>query len=105
MSISFPPPMPGHSLSTTVFSAIVSGQVSAVSSFLQTHSMPLNIQISFGYSRFLDNHVYNFLQKSPVNRITTSLAYKPLAKFDYVSFSSNIAPLYKGKYITPSMHF
>ena len=69
------------------------------------HSMPLNIQISFGYSRFLDNHVYNFLQSSSVNRITTSLAYKPLAKFDYVSFSSNIAPLYKGKYIKPSMHF
>ena len=63
--------------------------------------MPLNIQISFGYSHFLDSHVHNFLQSSQVNRLTTSLAYKPLAKFDYVPFSSNIAPLYKGKYNSP----
>ena len=62
-------------------------------------SMPLNIQVSFGYSRYLDSHVNNFLQSSPVNKLTTSLAYKALAKFDYVPFSSNIAPLYKGKYI------
>ena len=61
-------------------------------------SMPLNIQISFGYSHYLDSHVYKLLQSSPVNRLTTSLAYKPLAKFDFVPFSSNIAPVYKGKY-------
>ena len=46
--------------------------------------MPLNIQISFGYSRFLDCHINNYLQKSAVNKITTSLAYKELARFDYV---------------------
>ena len=63
------------------------------------HAMPLNVQISFGYSHFLDSHVYNFLQSTPVNRFTTSLAYKPLSRFDYVPFSSNIAPLYKGNII------
>jgi hypothetical protein len=62
------------------------------------HEMPLNIQISFGYSHFLDSHVYNFLQSTSVNSFTTSLAYKPLSKFDYVPFSSNIAPLYKGNF-------
>ena len=61
-------------------------------------NMPLNIQISFGYSRFLDCHINNYLQKSAVNKITTSLAYKQLARFDYVPFSSNISPTYKGEY-------
>ena len=60
-------------------------------------AMPLNIQISFGYSRFLDCHINNYLQKSTVNKVTTSLAFKQLARFDYVPFSSNISPSYKGK--------
>ena len=62
-------------------------------------AMPLNIQISFGYSHFLDSHVYNFLQPSPTYKLTTTLAYKPLSRFDYVPFNSNIAPCYKGKQI------
>ena len=61
------------------------------------NSMPLNIQISFGYSHFLDSHVYNILQEDQVSQFTTSLSYKPLSKFDYVPFNSNIAPEYKGK--------
>ena len=60
-------------------------------------TMPLNVQISYGYSHFLDSHVYNFLQKDQANSFTTSLSYKPLTKFDYVPFSSNVAPEYKGK--------
>ena len=60
-------------------------------------AMPLNIQISFGYSHFLDCHIFNFLQDSVEVGLTTSLAYKQLAKFDYVPFNSNIAPQYKGK--------
>ena len=60
-------------------------------------AMPLNVQISFGYSHFLDSHVYNLLQPSHVNHLTTTLAYKPLSKFEYVPFNSNIAPCYKGK--------
>merc|ERR1719450_1936577 len=67
-------------------------------------NMPLNIQISFGYSRFLDCHINNYLQKSAVNKITTSLAYKQLAKFDYVPFSSNISPTYKGCVVPSFLH-
>ena len=55
-------------------------------------AMPLNVQISFGYSHFLDSHVYNLLQPSQVNHLTTTLAYKPLSNFEYVPFNSNIAP-------------
>ena len=62
------------------------------------HAMPLNIQISFGYSHYLDSHVYNFLQKQTPNRFTTSLSYKPLSRFDYVPFNSNVAHQYKGNY-------
>ena len=60
-------------------------------------TMPLNVQISYGYSHFLDSHVNNFLGKEQSNGFTTSLSYKPLTKFDYVPFSSNVAPEYKGK--------
>ena len=59
-------------------------------------AMPLNIQISFGYSRFLDSHVLNLLQEGPDNKLTTTMAYKPLARFNYVPFNSNISPQYKG---------
>ena len=61
-------------------------------------AMPLNVQISFGYSHFLDSHVFNFLQSTQNNSFTTSLAYKPLSNFQYVPFNSNIAPRYKGKF-------
>ena len=50
------------------------------------NSMPLNVQISFGYSHFLDNHIYKLLQSSAVNRLTTSLAYKPLANYENYMF-------------------
>ena len=52
------------------------------------NSMPLNVQISVGY---------NILQENQVNKCTTSLSYKPLSKFDYVLFNSNIDSEYKGK--------
>ena len=83
-------------------STVVNGEFSLVTSLiskmseLYPNSMPLNIQISFGYSHFLDSHVFNFLQPKSDNRFTTSLAYKPLSRFDYVPFDSNIAPHYKG---------
>ena len=67
-------------------------------------SMPLNVQISFGYSHFLDSHVYNFLQSPTTNSFTTSLSYKPLSNFQYVPFNSNIAPHYKGKIINNKLY-
>ena len=86
-------------------SLALDGNVSSIKDLLNKmahfypHAMPLNVQVSFGYSLYLDSHVYNFLQSTQVNKFTTSLAYKPLSRFDYVPFSSNIAPLYKGKEI------
>ena len=84
-------------------STAVDGDFNAVRSLLDKlaqfypNAMPLNVQISFGYSHFLDSHVFNFLQEELAIGFTTSLSYKPLSKFDYVPFNSNIAPEYKGK--------
>ena len=69
------------------------------------HAMPLNIQISFGYSHFLDSHIFNFLQKQETNSFTTSLSYKPLSKFDYVPFNSNVGHSYKGNTILVIVFF
>ena len=84
-------------------STAVQGKFTSVISVVQKmaeiypSTMPLNIQISFGYSHFLDSHVNNMLQAGSVTSLTTSLAYKPLSKFEYVPYCSNIAPRYKGK--------
>ena len=59
-------------------------------------TMPLNIQISFGYSRFLDQHLLKFLCPGSSFKLTTSLAYKALSLFEYVPYNSNISPRYKG---------
>ena len=67
---------------------------------LGTHyprSMPLNIQISFGYSQFLDVHITNVYPKEEIGKFSTSLAYKPLAQFDFTTYDSNVSPTYKGK--------
>ena len=68
-------------------------------------SMPLNIQISFGYSRFLDLCIIQLFQdnsKSPV--FHTFLCFKDLTQFDYVPFTSNVAPLYKGCIVPSFVH-
>ena len=40
-------------------------------------TMPLNIQLSFCYSRFLDVHIYNvFTPKNPKYSLYTTLAWK-----------------------------
>ena len=83
-------------------SVTVNGDFSIVRSLLAKmaeiypKTMPLNVQLSFGYSHFLDSHIFNFLKDSTEFSFTTSLAYKPLSKFEYVPFNSNIAPHYKG---------
>ena len=85
-------------------SVAVKGNIQVVKTLVQKmasvypSSMPLNIQVSFGYSHFLDSHVFNMCQPGLENRLTTSLAYKPLSRFEYVPYGSNIAPTYKGKF-------
>ena len=49
-------------------------------------SMPLNIQISFGYSRFLDLSLIKLFQLESNSRIVhTFMCFKDLSQFDYWS--------------------
>ena len=60
--------------------------------------MPLNIQLSFIYSRFLDLHLYNINVCKPIQdeyKIVHSLAYKEHSSFTYTSKYSNIHDNYK----------
>ena len=61
-------------------------------------NMPLNVQLSFNYSRYLDCHVQNLLQVSTINKLTLALAYKEVMTFSYAQFCSNINPTYKGEF-------
>ena len=65
----------------------------------------LNIQISFGYSRFLDLSMLKLFQDDNNSRIIhTFLCFKELSQFDYVPFISNVAPLYKGCIVPSFVH-
>lgn len=68
--------------------------------------MPLNIQLSYGYSRFLDLHVSNMLPSEPDTHygLTTTLAYKESSTFTYTSAKSNIHPNYKCSVVPISLH-
>ena len=67
-------------------SAATNGKFEVVHSLVQRmaavypQTMPLNIQISFCYSHFLDCHVQNMLQPESMNSFSASLAYKPFFK-------------------------
>ena len=67
----------------------------------QYPEMPLNFQISFGYSRFLDLHVYNILEDTSNHtyKLTHMLAYKENSSFCYTPQFSNIHPRYKAAVI------
>ena len=70
-------------------------------------NMPLNFQISFGYSRFLDLHIYNICkhntQKSKY-QLVHSLAYKEHSTFSYTSMHSNIHSRYKHAVVPISLY-
>ena len=72
---------------------------------LEYPRMPLNCQISFGYSRFLDLHIYNIC-KSNTNKykLVHSLAYKEHSTFAYTSRYSNIHDNYKHAVVPISLH-
>ena len=71
----------------------------------QYPEMPLNFQISFGYSRFLDLHIYNFMddQINSTYKITHMLAYKENSSFCYTPQGSNIHHKYKAAVIPISL--
>ena len=82
-------------------SVITQGPFSEVVKLLELFSikypsqMPLNCQLSFGYSRFLDLHIYNMYdEKFPEAdyKVSHTLAYKEVNSFNYTPASSNIHP-------------
>ena len=69
--------------------------------------MPLNVQISFGYSRFLDLHLYNIDSAEYENEtygLCRVLAYKEMSSFSYTPASSNIHDGYKHAIVPISLH-
>ena len=66
--------------------------------------MPLNFQVSFGYSRFLDLHIYNFMDSKENYKLTYSLAYKDNSTFAYTPCFSNIHDKYKHAVVPISLH-
>jgi len=69
--------------------------------------MTLNVQISFGYSRFLDIHLYNICGVEYENDsygLCRVLAYKELSPFSYTPACSNIHDGYKHAVVPVSLH-
>ena len=71
----------------------------------QYPGMPLNYQVSFGYSRFLDLHIYNMYtdQQETSYNMTHTLAYKEHSSFSYTPSFSNIHSKYKTAVIPISL--
>ena len=93
-------------------SSIVQGEFQDVESLLKLMAenypmMPLNVQLSFGYSRFLDLHVYNIDVNEAKNESYSPchvLAYKEISSFSYTPCSSNIHEQYKHAVVPISLH-
>ena len=68
--------------------------------------MPLNCQISFGYSRFLDLHIHNMYNSNndAYYKLLHNLAYKENSSFSYVPANSNIHPRYKHAVVPVYLH-
>ena len=82
-------------------SAVVQGEFTEVVSLVELMAsnypdMPLNVQLSFGYSRFLDLHIFNICKDERNNyQLIHSLAYKEHSSFTYTTMHSNIHDKYK----------
>ena len=72
----------------------------------QYPNMLLNVQVSFGYSRFLDLHIYNIKtsQEDKYYRLCRVLAYKEISSFSYTPCFSNIFDGYKHAVVPISLH-
>ena len=91
-------------------SAVVQGPFPEVVKFLELFAakyppqMPLNCQISFGYSRFLDLHIFNMPGYSSNNGLVHTLAYKENSSFSYTPSKSNIHHRYKHASVSTFLH-
>ena len=87
-------------------SVIYQGDFKVVKIILHTMAMEypdmvLNVQLSFGYSRFLDLHIHNNLS---TKTITHSLAYKTNSSFQFTPSDSNIHRKYKHSIMPIYLH-
>ena len=91
-------------------SAIVQGEFSDIVALIQLMAskypkMPLNVQISYGYSRFLDLHIFNICKPGLKDyKLVHSLAYKDHSSFSYTSMHSNIHEKYKHAIVPISLY-
>ena len=73
-------------------------------------TMPLNLQVSFNYSRFLDLKINNYRNDSALEseenfyKLSTNLAYKIHSNFTYTPKTSNIHPKYKTAVVPISLY-
>ena len=60
--------------------------------------MPLNVQISMNFSKFLDMNIYNFVyeERETYYKLTTTLSWKKQNTYNYISEQDNKSPRYKG---------
>ena len=67
--------------------------------------MPLNVQISQNYSKFLDMNLLNFRHNNGQDTypITTSLSWKKQNTYNYISEKDNKCPTYKGAVVPITM--
>ena len=67
--------------------------------------MPLNVQISQNFSKFLDMIIYNFIDdnKSSSYKLTTTLSWKKQNSYNYISEQDNKCPRYKGAVVPVTM--
>ena len=67
--------------------------------------MPLNVQISQNYSKFLDMNLYNFRPngESKSYKLTTTLSWKKQNSYNYINESDNKCPIYKGAVVPVTM--
>ena len=84
--------------------------VKKIIELMATHypNMPLNVQVSFGYSRFLYLHVYNMKSYCDNNvdyyQLCRVLAYKEMSSFSYTPWFSNISDSYKHAVVPVSLY-
>ena len=68
-------------------------------------NMPLNVQISQNFSKFLDMNIYNFRNKDEDDfyNLTSTLSWKTQNSYNYISENDNKCPRYKGAVVPVTM--
>ena len=68
-------------------------------------NMPLNVQISQNYSKFLDMNIFNFRPKEAGKsyKLTTTLSWKKQNSYNYLNEEDNKCPIYKGAVVPVTM--